>query len=113
MLRGSAAVVRDVERFDDASLVRHIYDTNCIVETSHVDMSLLVDFVNKLLSRNIERYGNQYPQFCASPVDELKMGLDELANNPLYQMRYEQFVRQWCMESERSHGMRLTPGLGA
>ncbi|MDU9644873.1 hypothetical protein OCN87_24685, partial [Escherichia coli] len=32
------------------------------------------------------------PQFCASPVDELKMGLDELANNPLYLMRYQQFV---------------------
>ena len=92
MLRRTAAVVRDVERFDDASLVRHIYDTNCIVETSHVDMSLLVDFVQQTIEQDIQRYGNQYPQFCASPVDELKMGLDELANNPLYQMRYQQFV---------------------
>ena len=32
------------------------------------------------------------PQFCVSPVDELKMGEDELANNPLYQIRYQQFV---------------------
>lgn len=92
MLRRTAAVVRNVERLDDASLVRHIYDTYCIVEAGNVDMSLLTDFVQRTIEQDIQRYGNQYPQFCVSPVDELKMGLDELSNNPLYQMRYQQFV---------------------
>lgn len=92
MLRRTAAVIRNVERQDDASLVRHIYDTYCIVEAGNVDMRLLTDFVQQTIEQDIQRYGNQYPQFCASPNDELKMGLDELERNPLYQARYQQFV---------------------
>lgn len=92
MLRRTAAVVRNVERFDDASLVRHIYDTFCIVEVGNVDMRLLAGFVQRTIEQDIQRYGNQYPQFCTSPGDELKMGLDELERNPLYQTRYQQFV---------------------
>lgn len=92
MLRRTAAIVRDVERFDDASLVRHIYDTYCIVEAGGVNMPLLTDYVQRTIEQDIQRYGSQYPQFCTSPIDELKMGLDELACNPLYQTRYQQFV---------------------
>ncbi|EKS4565702.1 nucleotidyl transferase AbiEii/AbiGii toxin family protein [Salmonella enterica] len=92
MLRRTAAVVRNVEHLDDASLVRHIYDTYCIVEAGNLNMSLLADFVQRTIEQDILRYGSQYPQFCSSPVDELTMGLDELSNNPLYQMRYQQFV---------------------
>ncbi|VUS22681.1 nucleotidyl transferase AbiEii/AbiGii toxin family protein [Klebsiella spallanzanii] len=92
MLRRTAAVMRNVERFDDASLVRHIYDTFCIVEAGNVDMHLLADFVQRTIRQDIQRYGNQYPQFCTLPGDELKMGLNELERNPLYRMRYRQFV---------------------
>ncbi len=92
MLRRTAAVVRNVERFDDASLVRHIYDTYCIAEAGNIDTRLLTGFVQRTIKQDIQRYGNQYPQFCTSPNDELKMGLDELERNPLYKTRYQQFV---------------------
>lgn len=92
MLRRTAAVARNVERLDDASLVRHIYDTYCIAQTGNVDMRLLTDFFKRTIEQDIQRYGNQYPQFCVSPNDELKMGLDELERNPLYKTRYQQYV---------------------
>lgn len=92
MLRRTAAVARNIERQDDASLVRHIYDTYCIVQAGNVDMCLLTDFFKQTIEQDIQRYGNQYPQFCVSPNNELKMGLDELEHNPLYKTRYQQFV---------------------
>lgn len=92
MLRRTAAVTRNVERFDDTTLVRHIYDTWCIVNAGNVDVAQLTAFVERTIVQDIQRYGNQYPQFCDSPVAELKLGLEELANNPVHQMRYQQFV---------------------
>ncbi|ULH11487.1 nucleotidyl transferase AbiEii/AbiGii toxin family protein [Serratia marcescens] len=92
MLRRTAAVIRNVERFDDTTLVRHIYDTWCIMHASHVDMALLPVFVERTINQDIQRYGNQYPQFCDSPVAELKLGLEELENNPVHKERYQQFV---------------------
>lgn len=92
MLRRTAAVTRNVERFDDTTLVRHIYDTSCIINAGHVDMALLPVFVERTINQDIQRYGNQYPQFCDSPVTELKLGLEELTNNPVHQERYQQFV---------------------
>lgn len=53
---------------------------------------MLADFVQRTIKQDIQRYGNQYPQFCTSSNDELKMGLDELERNLLYKTRYQQFV---------------------
>ncbi|HHA1936353.1 TPA: nucleotidyl transferase AbiEii/AbiGii toxin family protein [Enterobacter ludwigii] len=92
MLRRTAAAIRNVERFDDATLVRHIYDTSCIMHAGHVNMTQLPVFVEITINQDIQRYGSQYPQFCDSPVAELKLGLEELANNPVHQERYQQFV---------------------
>ncbi|MEH4989319.1 nucleotidyl transferase AbiEii/AbiGii toxin family protein [Enterobacter ludwigii] len=92
MLRRTAAVIRNVERFDDITLVRHIYDTSCIMKVGHIDIAQLTAFVERTINQDIQRYGNQYPQFCDSPVTELKLGLEELANNPVHEERYQQFV---------------------
>lgn len=92
MLRRTAAVARNVERFDDTTLVRHIYDTWCIVNVGNINMAQLTAFVERTIVQDIQRYGNQYPQFCDSPVTELKMGLEELTNNPVHQDRYQKFV---------------------
>lgn len=92
MLRRTAAVLRNVEQFEDASLVRHIYDAYCIAETRTIDIVLLADYVRRTVEQDILRYGNQFPQFRLSPYDEMKTGLNELGYNPLYHTRYQQFV---------------------
>ncbi len=92
MMRRTAATVRDVERGVDESLVRHIYDNFCIVREKGADVPVLKHFVQECIEQDIERYGAQYPEFCESPVEELKMGLEELVNNPVYKQRYLQFV---------------------
>lgn len=92
MMRRTAASMRDVERTVDKSLVRHIYDNFCIVREKGADISALKRFVQDCIAQDIERYGAQYPEFSKSPVKELKMGLEELTNNPVYKARYLQFV---------------------
>lgn len=92
LLRRTAAVLRNIERFEDTSLVRHIYDTYRIAEAGNINIPVLANFVQRTAEQDIRRYGNQYPQFCTAPNDEMKMGLDELGYNPLYQTHYEEFV---------------------
>ncbi|PPC62440.1 hypothetical protein C1Y41_12700 [Pantoea sp. ICBG 1758] len=92
MMRRTAASVRNVERAVDESLVRHIYDNFCIVREKGADVPVLKRFVQECIEQDIQRYGAQYPEFCESPVEELKMGLEELARNPVYKERYLQFV---------------------
>ncbi|MEI7184851.1 nucleotidyl transferase AbiEii/AbiGii toxin family protein [Pectobacterium carotovorum] len=92
MMRRTAASMRDLERDEDESLVRHIYDNFCIVREKGVDVPVLQRFVRECIEQDIERYGNQYPEFCKSPIGELKMGLKELENNPLHKERYQRFV---------------------
>ncbi|CDG97207.1 conserved hypothetical protein [Xenorhabdus bovienii str. puntauvense] len=92
MMRRTAASMRNLERVGDESLVRHIYDNFCIVREKGADVPVLKRFVQECIEQDIERYGNQYPEFCEPPVEELKMGLEELASNPVYKERYQQFV---------------------
>lgn len=92
MMRRTAAVVRDPSRQDDASLVRHIYDTYCIVRETAVNIPQLKNFVHECMQQDIVRYGNQYPQFCDDPVTELRVGLDALRDQPVHQERFRQFV---------------------
>ncbi|VXC71629.1 conserved hypothetical protein [Enterobacterales bacterium 8AC] len=92
MLRRTAASKRDLERTVDESLVRHIYDNFCIVKEKGIDVPVLKRFVQECIKQDIERYGTQHPKFCESPVEELKMGLEELVSNPVYKERYQQFV---------------------
>jgi predicted nucleotidyltransferase component of viral defense system len=92
MMRRTAASMRDVERAVDVSLVRHIYDNFCIVREKGADVPVLKRFVQECIEQDIQRYGAQYPEFCESPAEELKMGLEELASNPVYKERYLQFV---------------------
>ncbi|MDX5629547.1 MULTISPECIES: nucleotidyl transferase AbiEii/AbiGii toxin family protein [unclassified Brenneria] len=92
MMRRTAASMRDLERAEDESLVRHVYDNFCIVREKGVNVPALTHFIQECIEQDIERYGNQYPEFCESPIEELKRGLEELAVNPVYKMRYQQFL---------------------
>lgn len=92
MMRRTAAHMRYSEQKDDKELVRHIYDSYCILKEKGADIPVLKRLVQKCIVQDIERYGAQYPEFCESPVEELKMGLEELTSNPIYKERYLQFV---------------------
>ncbi len=92
MMCRTAASMRDVERAVDESLVRHIYDNFCIVREKGADVPVLKHFVQECIEQDIERYSARYLEFCESPIEELKMGLEELVSNPVYKERYLQFV---------------------
>lgn len=92
-MRRTAILLRNPEQQDDESLVRHIYDNYCIVREKGVNVPVLKNFVQICIQQDIERYGNQHPQFCNSPVDELKKGLDALRDDPVHKLRFQRFVK--------------------
>lgn len=92
ILRRTAAIIRNLERKDDQSLVRHLYDNYCIVNAKPREIEKLTELVKQSIEQDIRRYGNQYPQFKVSPVNELKMALEALEKNPVHQQRYHDFV---------------------
>ncbi|MQL48605.1 nucleotidyl transferase AbiEii/AbiGii toxin family protein [Photorhabdus khanii] len=101
MLRRTAAFMRNIDRKDDESLVRHLHDNYCIVNAQRTNIHQLAHFVQQAIEQDIQRYGRQYPQFQISPVDEIRTGLEELENNPVYQQRYQQFVIPMVFENSR------------
>lgn len=93
MLRRTASYARNIERDDDETLIRHIYDTHHIqlVEPSNID--ILAALVSKVMQVDVERYGNQHTQMVESPLKELRFALALLESVPSHQARYEQYVK--------------------
>ena len=62
VMRRTAAVLRNAERKDDESLVRHIYDHFKITEAFGTDVSPLIKLAQTTIAKDTERYGNQHLQ---------------------------------------------------
>ena len=92
VMRRTAARIRNDEREDDESLVRHIYDHFKITEASGMDIGPLVELAQATITKDAERYGNQHLQMRKSPIAELRSGLEEIGENPIYEERYREFV---------------------
>lgn len=92
MLRRTASVNRNNEREDDETLIRHIYDTYHIQKSNPSDINELKALVGKIITIDVERYGNQHTEFVASPADELNYGLHLLASDPIHKKRYTQYL---------------------
>lgn len=92
ILRRTAAFARNAERADDESLVRHIYDYFKITNGQAQDFQFLANLAMKVIKIDMMRYGQQHPQLLDDPVSELLFGLAELDRNPLYQIRFHNFV---------------------
>ena len=112
VMRRTAARIRNAEREDDESLVRHIYDHFKITEASGMDIDPLIELAQATIAKDAERYGNQHPQLRGAPIAELKLGLEEIGNNPIYEKRYMEFVTpmvfgttqvSWRQAYERFH----------
>lgn len=92
MLRRTASHARNVERQDNQTLIRHIYDTHHIQLETPSDIDELSALVAKVLRLDIKRYGNQHIELVSNPVDELKFGLSLLADEPHHKIRYQEYV---------------------
>lgn len=93
MLRRTASVKHDPERLDDESLVRHIYDTYRLQQSTTFDLAELAGLIAEGMKMDRDRYGPQHPEFAADPIGVMRFGLDVIAGDPLYKDRYEAFVK--------------------
>lgn len=92
VMRRTAARIRNAEREEDESLVRHIYDHFKITEASGMDDDPLIELAQATIDKDVERYGNQHPQMREAPIAELRLGLEEIGRNSIYEDRYMEFV---------------------
>lgn len=92
MLRRTASSNRSIERADDQTLIRHVYDTYCIQQHQASDLPALANLVKKVVHMDTARYGSQHPQMLTSPFDELRYGLNLLETNVIHRQRYEEYV---------------------
>lgn len=92
MLRRTASVARNIDRQDDPTLIRHIYDTYHIQNNQASDVNELAELVRKVIDADKERYGRQHAQFVDNPCEELLYGLSLLSSDKSHQSRYEEFV---------------------
>lgn len=93
MLRRTASVKHDPKRLDDESLVRHIYDTYRLQQSTTFDLAELSGLIAEGMKMDRDRYGPQHPEFAADPIGVMRFGLDVIAGDPLYKDRYEAFVK--------------------
>jgi predicted nucleotidyltransferase component of viral defense system len=100
MLRRAMLVKRDPERKDDVTLVRHIYDVHCIDTAQTLDIESLTSLFLTVLKEDIDRFGNQHAEFVAAPIKELRLGLQELEDNPIFRQRFQDFVTPMVFNTE-------------
>lgn len=92
MLRRTASHTRDNQRDDDPALIRHIYDTYYIQQANQAEIEQVVPLAAKVIAEDVERYGNQHRELVEDPVAELMYGLQLLAENRIYETRFNQYV---------------------
>lgn len=100
MLRRTMLVKRDTERKDDVTLVRHIYDVHCIDTAQALDIESLTSLFLTVLQEDVDRFGNQHAEFVAAPIKELRLGLQELEDNPIFRQRFVDFVTPMVFNSQ-------------
>ncbi|PMH44482.1 pyrophosphatase [Vibrio sp. 10N.286.49.B3] len=100
MLRRTMLVKRDTERKDDTTLVRHIYDVHCIDTAQTLDIESLTSLFLTVLQEDVDRFGNQHAEFVAAPIKELRLGLQELEDNPIFRQRFVDFVTPMVFNSQ-------------
>lgn len=92
LLRRTAAHARDSSRQDDETLTRHVYDCFFLAQRNIGRQDELFTLFQKATLLDIERYGNQSSDFTLNPAEELRRGLEQVENNPLFEERYNSYV---------------------
>ncbi|MFA0098541.1 nucleotidyl transferase AbiEii/AbiGii toxin family protein, partial [Vibrio splendidus] len=76
------------------------YDVHCIDTAQTLDIDSLTSLFLTVLKEDIDRFGNQHAEFVAAPIKELRFGLKELENNPIFRQRFQDFVTPMVFNTE-------------
>ena len=101
VMRRTAARMRNAEREEDESLVRHLYDHFRITEALGTDIDPLIELAQATIDKDADRYGNQHPQMREAPLAELRLGLEEIRRNPVYKDRYVKLLDPMVFGDDR------------
>lgn len=92
ILRRTALLSRYPDNEDDETLVRHIYDVNCIISNQPFGVDALTEMFSQAVQEDQQRYASKSAEFVANPYAELNMGLAILEQESKYRERFNAFV---------------------
>ncbi len=83
---------------DDATLIRHVYDLNAIIQANkiHSDFFMLA---KEIIGNDARQFKNQYPEYFNNPVTEIKKSLALLKTKSVWHDRYQAFIENMVYEN--------------
>lgn len=91
------AIERGYEN-DDKTLIRHVYDLNAINQANKIN-SNFSDHAKTVIASDGRQFKNQHPEYASDPNHEIKQSLTILKNNPIWKVRYEEFIETMVYDS--------------
>lgn len=86
---------------DDKTLIRHIFDLNAINLSNEVSSKFSELAKTVIISDGIQ-FRNKHVEYTSNPSHEIKQSLSILKNNPIWEMRYEEFIEAMVYNSKNT-----------
>lgn len=83
--------------YDDATLVRHVYDLNAIKKADRIK-DTFYDLAEIIINSDAKQFKNQHPEYFNNPAAEIYQSLQILKNKPVWKERYQQFTDSMVYE---------------
>jgi predicted nucleotidyltransferase component of viral defense system len=90
LTRRISAIERE-HHYDDATLVRHIYDLHAIKQADRIHTTFF-DLAKIIVSSDATQFKNQHPEYFNDPATEIRQSLKILKNSEQWKERYQKFI---------------------
>jgi predicted nucleotidyltransferase component of viral defense system len=91
LLRRVSGIARG-RPWDDDRLIRHVYDVDFLFAGGFIHEKDLISILENVIGWDGQRFANSHKEFNDTPLAECEYSLGELANNPLYEQNYKDFL---------------------
>ncbi len=98
LTRRTAMELAGIGKERDHTLVRHLYDLQCL--RHRLSVGEIGDLVETIMGEDAQDYANQFPAYRADPVTQSRAALLALSTNPVYAEHYAAFVRDMVFGEE-------------
>jgi len=98
LTRRTAMELAGIGKERDHTLVRHLYDLQCL--RHHLSVEEIGALVKIIMGEDAKDFAHQFPAYRADPVAQSRAALHALSTDPVYAERYAEFVRNMVYGDE-------------
>ncbi len=89
--------------YEDANLVRHLYDLYRIEKSGYSFDEGMMQLIRIIVEGDRQQYKNHNPAYFAHPSQEIRRALQALKDNDLWQNHWEKFMKQMVFGEKPSY----------